>query len=285
MPQRPDPSASSARRELGLDLLFLVQQWLLGTQHMHYGYFSDDLEPTLFNLPQAQDAHSALIISKIPSGVRRVLDVGCGAGSLSRKLVDAGFEVEALCPSPTLIARAQALVPEGARFHCARFEDFAPHDPFDLVLFSESFQYIKSELALAHCQAHLRPRGEVLICDFFKIPAEGKSPLGGGHYLPTVRGQLERAPYELLEDLDISLETSRTVDVFGAALKEVGAPAWELVNTYAETWHPWLTRLIRWSFRRKIEKFERKRLRGELNGESFRKHKSYRLMRLQLRSP
>ncbi len=50
-----------------------------------------------------------------PVRVRRVLDVGCGAGVSTRILVEAGFDTVAIEPSPSLLAMARQAAP-GARF-------------------------------------------------------------------------------------------------------------------------------------------------------------------------
>ena len=49
--------------------------------------------------------------------VRRVVDVGCGAGPMTRALVDAGFEVTGIDTSAELLAIAQADVPEARFIH------------------------------------------------------------------------------------------------------------------------------------------------------------------------
>lgn len=55
------------------------------------------------------------ILKHAPLPVRRVVDVGCGAGQLTVALVDAGFEVTAIDNSPGLLAAARSACP-GARF-------------------------------------------------------------------------------------------------------------------------------------------------------------------------
>lgn len=49
--------------------------------------------------------------------VRRVVDVGCGAGVTTRALLDAGFEVIGIDPSAALLAHARVAAP-GATFSC-----------------------------------------------------------------------------------------------------------------------------------------------------------------------
>ena len=60
--------------------------------------------------PKSSDCSNAATIE-----IRRVVDVGCGAGPLTAALVQAGFEVTAMDSSARLVEIARAAVP-GARF-------------------------------------------------------------------------------------------------------------------------------------------------------------------------
>jgi SAM-dependent methyltransferase len=64
--------------------------------------------------------------------VRRVLDVGCGAGITTRALVDAGFDVIAIEPSDALLAIARTTVPEATFLHASAYDAAFP--PCDAIL-------------------------------------------------------------------------------------------------------------------------------------------------------
>ncbi|MEA1964961.1 MAG: hypothetical protein U9O41_07555 [Candidatus Aerophobetes bacterium] len=51
-----------------------------GTKHLHYGYWEKGEEPTMKNVRLAQERYSDHLISFIPSGTAKILDVGCGVG-------------------------------------------------------------------------------------------------------------------------------------------------------------------------------------------------------------
>lgn len=266
-----------AYRELGLDILLNALEFLLGTNHLHYGYFSDGLEPNLFNLTKAQDAHSELIIANIPEGVKTILDVGCGAGTLAEKLHKAGYEVECVCPSDTLVDRARKRLGDTVTVHKCYYEDFQTEKKFDLVLFSESFQYIDIDASISKSLTLLKEDSHILICDFFKIDAEGKSPFSGGHYLPKFETKIATYPVKRITDIDISIETGKTMDIFNDFLVKVAVPAKKCLDEFAPKWHPWLYKMITWKFKKKLAKVERKYLSGAKTGANFAKHKSYRL--------
>ncbi len=96
------------------------------------------------------------------AGAQRVLDLGCGNGSLCRALADAGFEVVGLEPSPSGVAAARQAVPEGV-FHCGSVYDGAeivPECDFDVVVSTEVVEHLSRPAALpALAFAKLKPGG------------------------------------------------------------------------------------------------------------------------------
>ena len=139
-----------------------------------------------------------------------MLVVGCGAGGVATELRARGYQVEGVSPSPLLSDAAQQLAGADFRIHQGRFEDlnFAEDDKFDLVLFSESFQYIDLDRVFENARKRLNPGGHILICDFFKSGAPGRSVIGGGHSLRKFNAALQTSGLEVLEDKDITRETA-----------------------------------------------------------------------------
>ena len=76
--------------EIGLEIGLVLSRFFLNTEHLHFGYWPDDLEVNLYNLKKAQEYHSEEIIHSIPKNVKTILDVGSGSGGLAGKLVDSG---------------------------------------------------------------------------------------------------------------------------------------------------------------------------------------------------
>lgn len=277
-------SAKVDSKEVGLVAGLNLFNFFLGTRDLHYGLWQDDLEVCIQNLPEAQKRYSDFLIGHIPDGVRRILDVGCGAGGLASELLRRGFEVEGVSPSPLLSEAAQEQAGAEFKIHQGRFEDvsFDQDDRFDLVMFSESFQYITLDTVLGDARQRLRPGGHVLICDFFKTGAPGKSVIGGGHAVKKFDLALQRSGLELVEDIDITRETAPNLDIVDQMGRELFYPTFKLIGYAFERNHPWLSRLFRWKYRRKIDKIQRKYLSGERNGENFARHKVYRLLLLRV---
>ncbi len=271
-------------REVGLVAGLNLFHFFLGTRDLHYGLWGDDLEVRIQNLPEAQRRYSEFLLSHIPDGVERILDVGCGAGGVATELIARGYRVEGVSPSPLLSNAARNQAGEDFVIHEGRFEDvrFADDDRFDLVLFSESFQYIDLDHVLEYARRRLNPGGHVLICDFFKVRAEGRSVIGGGHPIEKFRAALELSGLEVLEDIDITAETAPNLDIVAQMGQELFMPTAELVGYAFDRNHPWLSRLFRWKYQKKLRKIRRKYLSGERNGANFARHKVYRLLLLRL---
>ena len=71
--------------ESGLEIGLVLSRFFLNTEHLHFGYWPDDLEVNLDNLKKAQEYHSEEIIHSIPKNVETILDVGSGSGGLAGK--------------------------------------------------------------------------------------------------------------------------------------------------------------------------------------------------------
>ena len=95
----------------------------------------------------------------------RVLDVGCGTGTLAARLVDEGLRVVGIDESPEMIARAQAVYPD-IEFcvQDALSMDFTSE--FDVVFSNAVFHWIPDHAALLQrIRTALIPGGK-LVCEF-----------------------------------------------------------------------------------------------------------------------
>ena len=270
-------------REVGLVAGLNLFNFFIGTRDLHYGYWQDDLGVCIQNLPEAQRRYSEFLIGHIPSGVERILDVGCGAGGLASELLARGYRVEGVSPSPLLSEAAQRQAGPDFKIHQGRFEDvdFDEDDKFDLVMFSESFQYITLDRVLGDAMRRLHPGGHILICDFFKTGAPGRSVIGGGHPVEKFDAALRDSGLEVVEDIDITRQTAPNLDIVDQTGRELFDPTFRLIGYAFASNHPWLAKLLRWKYRKKLDKINRKYLSGERNAKSFALHKVYRLLLLR----
>lgn len=269
-------------RELGLDIALIYARYLFNTDHLHYGLWTDGLAIEPGNLRQAQENYCDMIVAQIPPGVKTILDVGAGTGALAHRLIAEGYTVDCVSPSPFLTARARAVLGETPQIFECRYEDMVNDKRYDLVLFSESFQYIKLEQSLAISHEHLNPGGHILVSDFFRNDNVGKSPMGGGHSLAAFRDEIARHPLHVLVDKDITPQTAPNLDLVADLTENVMAPTVDRVAYYLENNHRflhWL--LLKVIFRKTIARAREKYLTGKRRGANFLIFKSYRVVLCQ----
>jgi SAM-dependent methyltransferase len=265
-------------REIGLELASLCSKYFLKSQHLHYGYWTNDLEVDITNVRIAQENYAEFLTSHIPDGVRKILDVGCGTGQIARKLVDMGYQVDCVSPSPFLSNQARELLGNTSHVFECLYEELQTENRYDLIFFSESFQYINPREALKKTLTFLNQGGYVLICDIFRKETPGESALPGGHPLTMFYNIVSECLLEPVEDLDITEQTAPTLDIVNDVFKQVVGPSIKLTQRLFDNRHPFLSKFVKWFYRKKIEKINRKYFSSEKTGENFRKFKSYRLL-------
>ena len=167
-------------KDTQLDAEALMSEIVFGHGFAHYGYWPDGNPevPSIRLFGEAQQAYFDLLASKIPEGVKSILDVGSGTGSNAKALVGRGFELECLCPSDQLNGMARTKLGPTVDVHTLKFEDFDSDKRFDMCLFAESFHYIELEPALR--QAERYANDHILIFDYFRRP--------GREYMDATRG-------------------------------------------------------------------------------------------------
>jgi SAM-dependent methyltransferase len=275
-------------RELGLVLALQLGNVV----DLHYGLWDPDLELSFTNLRVAQQRYSDMILSQLPSasGDVRVLDVGCGTGHLISQMLDRGYLADGVIPAKDLGTLVRRRIGERSGyqpriFEC-KFEDFPVEEArarYDVVLFSESFQYIKPVDSLPLVQQLLKPGGTLLICDFFKTAAHGDGgpgdkSFGGGHPQREFLETMARFPFRLMKDEDITTRVSPNLKLLNDWLMNRAKPASQTIHTYISSNYPLSTRLLLWFFRKKLRKLQYKYFSGYRSKETFEKYKTYHLM-------
>lgn len=266
------------KREAELKIILALAEHLIGTVDLHFGYWPPGLEVSLRNVPEAQANHSALLISRVPSGTRTILDVGCGVGKMATRLIALGYAVEGVTPSEYLAQRTRESLGEALPLHVCRFEDLKTLQRYDLLLFSESFQYVQMEPGLSRCAELIRPGGHLLICDLFRTDVPGDGPLSGGPRLSHFFELVSRHPFTLVEDLDITEATAPTMELADRLLTHVAEPSYHVLLDGAAARKPLLTRVLRWTLRRPLERVEWRYFKGGFSADTFKSQKTYRLL-------
>jgi len=264
-------------RDLGLELAARCGKYFLKLEDLHYGYWTNGLEVDITNLHKAQQNYTDFLISHIPAGVKTILDVGCGTGSTAKKLIALGYAVECVSPGSFLTTQASLLLAQTCRIFECPYEELETSSRYDMVLFSESFQYVPLDKALEQTARFLNDGGYMLISDFFKTEAQGKSIIGGGHKLNQFRRQMEQSPFELISDEDITEQTAPNIDLLNDAMNNVFAPLLNSSVDFMNGRYPLTVKLLRWKYRKKLDKMFAKYFGKGRDSEDFKKFKTYRL--------
>ncbi|MGY1752457.1 class I SAM-dependent methyltransferase [Blastococcus sp. SYSU D01042] len=101
-----------------------------------------------------------LLLRQVPEGAERVLDVGCGAGTLARRLAATVPHVEGIDRSPVMIDAARRSAPPNLSLRVADAMDTdIPDDAYDAVLSVAVLHHLPLAEALPRMAGWLRPGG------------------------------------------------------------------------------------------------------------------------------
>lgn len=101
-----------------------------------------------------------LLLAHAPAGAERVLDVGCGAGTLARAVAARVRQVDGIDRSPAMIEAARAAGPANASFQLAdALTVDVPDGGYDAVLSSSVLHHLPLADALPRMARWLKPGG------------------------------------------------------------------------------------------------------------------------------
>ncbi|UFS66596.1 class I SAM-dependent methyltransferase [Paracoccus denitrificans] len=109
----------------------------------------------------SSDTAGVLITSLREAGARRILELGCGDGTITALLHEAGFDVTGLDPSAEALARARARLPS-VTFIEAHAEALPELRPFDAACFVNALHHVEPSAmtgAVLNALSILRPGG------------------------------------------------------------------------------------------------------------------------------
>lgn len=262
--------------EYGLENGTLILDFLFKSKYIHYGFFPDDLEGEFWNLGKAQEEYTKNLLSKLPQEVRTILDVGCGTGMVAKRLVENGYDVECISPSSILTEKVHENAPSVTVYEC-KFEDFVPNKKYDMVLFCESYQYIKLENLFEKLQECMAQDGFMMLSDMFKTKEKERGPVGGGHFIDKHMKFCKDNGLTNVVDQDITRYIAPTFDILQDVSLNLIKPLMDNTDRIARVNHPLVHKVILWFFRKKLDKFSNKLTRKDRNGAGFKEYNSYRV--------
>jgi SAM-dependent methyltransferase len=114
------------------------------------------------------DRYEPLLMAHLPATIGAALDVGCGTGSMSRRLAARARHVTGIDLSPAMIARARERA-RGMPNVEFRLGDFLtapfPEAAFDVIVAVATLHHLEWDRAVARLTALLRPGGTLGVLD------------------------------------------------------------------------------------------------------------------------
>jgi MPBQ/MSBQ methyltransferase len=257
---------------------------LTNSSYLHYGYWEPlpekGEELTLTRLRAAQEAYAAKLMSFIPEGTKTVLDVGCGIGGNAAYLCDRGFIVEGLAPDALQQERFIKNTNNQVPFYLTRFEDFHSSHSYDLVLFSESSQYIAVEDLAQGAIRLLKSGGYLLLADMMRSDAEYREGIFSNcHVASELHATLIQAGFKLIKSEDISTQVAPTIDLCVDNFRTFGLTTVKYIADVVAIALPPLHALGRWASKRWLEK---PIIEGLAARTIFERHLCYKIQLWQL---
>lgn len=145
--------------------------------------------------PSTRVAWRELLLAVLPSAPARVADLGCGTGTLSLLLTEAGYAVQGLDFSAEMIARARVKAP-GASFAVGDAADPPlEQSAFDVVLSRHVLWAMPDPVAaFEKWVALLRPAGVVVLVEGRWGTGAGLSAVDAERIVRTARQHVEVRP-------------------------------------------------------------------------------------------
>ena len=274
-------------KEFGL----VAAQQLFKVEDLHYGFWDDNANATLSNWKEAQERHTDFLFRYIFENIKdknksKLLDIGCGVGVTTKKLLELDYQVDGLVPYKWMADYASTLTSEymnesrGDIYDC-KFEDFPVtkiKNKYDIAFFSESYQYVNMSESFQVLDKILNQNGIVIIFDFFKKDnIEGKSPLGGGHSMNSFYKIVEDYNYNIKVDKDVTRNVSPNLKLVNEVLVERILPFADTFDKFMTTRSKKIYSFIKWVLHKRISKMSFK-YSNSRNEQNFIKFKSYRLI-------
>ena len=282
MPKSQSEQLSSVNRYQNAALNYYLQ--LTGSPYLHYGYWeplpTSVAERSLFKLQVAQEAYSKKLLNFIPPETKSVLDVGCGIGGNAVFLLKQGLKVDGLAPDSFQKKKFLEATEGKAIFHDMKFEDFTATQAYDLVLLSESSQYMSSADIARGAAKILKPGGYLLLADMLRSDGNYKEGIFSNcHVVEDLNQSLSQSGFILIKQEDISPQVAPTLDLAIEHFRQFGLSTGEYIGTLIKIAVPPLYALLNWAYKRWLQKAIAEGLEAR---NIFDKHLCYEIQLWQL---
>ena len=218
---------------------------------LHYGWFAEPslVGDSLAELRLGQAAFTAEVLKLVGSQAGHVLDVGTGRGETARALADTGATVVTLSPDRNQGEWLARSPHPGVVFEPLRFEDFGANsrEAFDVVVFSESSNYVAMDNLLAHSAALTKPAGSLVIAAPF-LRGQSSATYRDMHCLSELRAKVARTAWRIREEHDFTDNVAPTLRIGQRLIERSVVPSARAVDRYVARHGPLPLQLLGWLF-------------------------------------
>jgi 2-polyprenyl-3-methyl-5-hydroxy-6-metoxy-1,4-benzoquinol methylase len=110
--------------------------------------------------------HEEWLLAQLPARRGTALEIGCGAGAMSRRLAQSFERVTAIDLSPGMIEKARRMSPPSIEYHCTSMEEWlARGETYDCIVSVATLHHQPLEPTLRAMADALRPGGRLLVLD------------------------------------------------------------------------------------------------------------------------
>lgn len=252
------------------------------SKQLHFGYWEEGEELNMKNLRAAQERYIDRLISFIPGGVKIILDVGCGVGGNAIRLKREGYEVTSLSPDPYQEKVFKENTGGEIPFYLTKFEEFQADQKFDLILMSESAQYIDMKKGFKKCRELLNNNGYLLVSDFFKVDNVVDNGIQvSGHPHQCYLDEAKSNGFTVVKSEDITKKIAPTLNFMVSLFNDYLIPSFKIIAYALEIYIPFFYKITRFLLRKPLKKVLKESV---IDAQTFTKHRRYMVYLFQLQS-